>query len=79
LTEEENVELYGKCNNLNGHGHNYTLIVTLKGQIDRKTGMLINLTTLKEAIHNVLEDLDHKNIVRTFSGDCVIDVLGQGC
>ncbi|CAG8523177.1 3010_t:CDS:2 [Diversispora eburnea] len=39
LTEEENKEIYGKCNHPNGHGHNYTVEVIIRGEIDPKTGM----------------------------------------
>ena len=38
LSDEENLKLYGKCNNFNGHGHNYTLEVILKGEVDPITG-----------------------------------------
>lgn len=40
LSDTENEELYGKCNNLNGHGHNYIWEVTLRGSIDPKSGMV---------------------------------------
>lgn len=43
LREEENSELYGKCNNPGGHGHNYFLEVTVAGPIDPRTGMAVNL------------------------------------
>ncbi|RWS26026.1 6-pyruvoyl tetrahydrobiopterin synthase-like protein [Leptotrombidium deliense] len=62
LSEEENRELFGKCNNLNGHGHNYKVEVTVKGVVDRLTGMVMNLTDLKFIINDVLKQLDHKNI-----------------
>merc|ERR1711934_239660 len=63
LSDEENREIYGKCNNANGHGHNYVVYVSLKGAIDARTGMVMNLVELKEAIKvSVLEKLDHKNI-----------------
>ena len=60
---EENKAVYGKCNNPNGHGHNYTLTLTLKGQMNEKTGMLINLTTVKETLKEKIELVfDHKNL-----------------
>lgn len=63
LSEEANRELYGKCNNPNGHGHNYTIEVLLKGQVDAVTGMVMNLVELKQIMHKaVLEPLDHKNL-----------------
>eukprot|EP00076_Gallus_gallus_P011339 XP_004948195.1 6-pyruvoyl tetrahydrobiopterin synthase isoform X4 [Gallus gallus] len=48
LSDEENLKLFGKCNNPNGHGHNYKVIVTVRGEIDPVSGMVINLTDLKE-------------------------------
>jgi 6-pyruvoyltetrahydropterin/6-carboxytetrahydropterin synthase len=63
LTEKENVEIYGKCNNPNGHGHNYKVEVTVFGDIDATTGMVINLTDLNSYINEaVVSVLDHKNI-----------------
>ena len=63
LTDEENKNIYGPCNNPNGHGHNYTVEVTVKGPVDESTGMVMNLTDLKQAINQaVMKPLDHKNI-----------------
>lgn len=63
LTDEENREIFGKCNNPNGHGHNYKIEVTVKGKINQKTGMLINIQDLKTAINrSVMDVLDHKNL-----------------
>ena len=63
LSDEENMKLYGKCANTNGHGHNYTLIVTLKGKPNILTGMFINLVELKEIIeHEILSHVDHKHL-----------------
>ncbi|XP_050403907.1 6-pyruvoyl tetrahydrobiopterin synthase [Patella vulgata] len=63
LSDEENEELYGKCNNPNGHGHNYTVEVILKGPVDPVTGMVINLVQLKEHMkESIMDVLDHKNI-----------------
>eukprot|EP00039_Didymoeca_costata_P014050 m.222389 g.222389 ORF g.222389 m.222389 type:complete len:148 (+) comp15934_c1_seq1:1350-1793(+) len=63
LSDKENFELYGKCNSVNGHGHNYKIEVTCRGEIDPATGMVINLVDLKKAIHDtVMAKLDHKNI-----------------
>mmetsp|Transcript_9681 Transcript_9681/g.14584 ORF Transcript_9681/g.14584 Transcript_9681/m.14584 type:complete len:149 (+) Transcript_9681:146-592(+) len=63
LSDEENAKIFGKCNHPNGHGHNYTLEVCLRGPIDPKTGMLMNLTSLKKVIEiAVMDVLDHKNI-----------------
>ncbi|KAL6044403.1 6-carboxy-5,6,7,8-tetrahydropterin synthase [Balamuthia mandrillaris] len=63
LTAEENTRIYGKCNNPHGHGHNYTLEVLVRGEIDSVTGMVMNLSDLKNAINEaVLSQLDHKNL-----------------
>jgi 6-pyruvoyltetrahydropterin/6-carboxytetrahydropterin synthase len=61
LSEEENQRIYGKCNHVNGHGHNYVLEVTVCGEPDPRTGLLINLTDLKRVIEDeVLDVVDHK-------------------
>jgi len=63
LSDEENLEIFSKCNNLNGHGHNYTVEVTVKGQVNENTGMVMNITDLKKIIEiSVMKPLDHKNI-----------------
>ncbi len=63
LNEEENLKLFKKCANKNGHGHNFTLEVTVCGEINPKTGYLIDLKELKEIINkNVIELLDHSNL-----------------
>ena len=46
LSEEENLRLFGKCANRKGHGHNYTLEVTVSGPVDQSTGMVCNLVDL---------------------------------
>lgn len=62
LSAVENAALYGKCNNPNGHGHNFVLEVTVKGEIDPRTGMVFNLRDLKAVMSEVVEGLDHKNL-----------------
>jgi len=63
LTPEENLRLYDKCNNENGHGHNYQLIVKIRGEIDPVTGMVINLNELKKIIkERIIVKLDHKHL-----------------
>ncbi|XP_012529607.1 6-pyruvoyl tetrahydrobiopterin synthase [Monomorium pharaonis] len=63
LTDEENKQVYGKCNNVWGHGHNYTVEVTIRGPVDPSTGMVMNLEELKACMDKVLMDqMDHKNI-----------------
>lgn len=62
-SEEKNKEVFGKCSNKNFHGHNYTLIVTIKGEINPETGFVMNLVDLKDIIKkNVSEKLDHSNL-----------------
>lgn len=63
LSEEENRNIYDKCNNPNGHGHNYTLEVVVKGKVDPKTGYVIDLKILKEIIKKkVIKKVDHKHL-----------------
>lgn len=63
LTDEENKKVFGKCNHVNGHGHNYVIKVTLFGEVDSRTGMLMNLTDLKAYMDKaIMEPMDHKNI-----------------
>jgi 6-pyruvoyltetrahydropterin/6-carboxytetrahydropterin synthase len=62
LSDAENRELYGKCNNPHGHGHNYVLEVLLSGPLDPATGMIANLTDLDAFVEQqVLQDYDHKS------------------
>jgi 6-pyruvoyltetrahydropterin/6-carboxytetrahydropterin synthase len=62
-SDEKNEAIYGNCSNLNGHGHNYILDVTIKGDIDPETGMVIELNTLKKLIKTEVADfMDHKNL-----------------
>lgn len=61
FSAEENQRIFGKCNNPNGHGHNYTLEVTVKGEVDRKTGFVVDLKQLKDVMNReVIEALDHR-------------------
>nr|XP_034346416.1 6-pyruvoyl tetrahydrobiopterin synthase isoform X2 [Arvicanthis niloticus] len=63
LSNEENLKVFGKCNNPNGHGHNYKVVVTIHGEIDPVTGMVMNLTDLKECMEEaIMKPLDHKNL-----------------
>jgi 6-pyruvoyltetrahydropterin/6-carboxytetrahydropterin synthase len=60
LTLEQNSEIYGKCARVNGHGHNYHLEVTVKGDIGPRTGMIADLGELQQAIDDyVVEPFDH--------------------
>ncbi len=61
ITAEENGRIFGKCNNPNGHGHNYTLEVTVKGVVDPKSGFVVDLKQLKDVMsREVLDALDHR-------------------
>lgn len=62
LSEQENKQVFGKCNNKWGHGHNYTVEVTVRGPVDPRTGMVMNLEALKDCMQKVLDQMDHKNI-----------------
>ncbi len=60
LSYEKNCEIYGKCARPNGHGHNYHLEVTIKGEIDPRTGMIADLVAFQKAIEDhVVEPFDH--------------------
>jgi 6-pyruvoyltetrahydropterin/6-carboxytetrahydropterin synthase len=59
----KNHAVFGKCNNPHGHGHNYTVQVTVSGQVDPVTGMVCNLADLDGfARKNVVERFDHRNL-----------------
>jgi len=60
LSYEKNCEIYGKCARPNGHGHNYHLEVTIKGEIDPRTGMIADLVAFQKAVDDyVVEPFDH--------------------
>ncbi len=59
-SEAKNLAVFGKCTSKYGHGHNYILEVTIEGDVDPETGMIINLYDLKPMINDVLKDFDHK-------------------
>jgi len=61
LSPEENRRIFGKCNNPHGHGHNYTLEVTVAGEVDPVTGMVMDLKDLKKLLEQeVLQLMDHR-------------------
>jgi 6-pyruvoyltetrahydropterin/6-carboxytetrahydropterin synthase len=63
MSVEENREIYGKCNNPYGHGHNYTIEVTVSGAVDQQTGMVCNLVDLDAFVRNhIVERYDHQNL-----------------
>jgi len=62
-TDEKNNLVFGKCSNPNFHGHNYELIVSVTGEIDKETGYVIDIQYLKDIIKVEVEDaFDHKNL-----------------
>jgi len=63
LSDAENAAIFGKCNYANYHGHNYELIVKVIGEVDPKTGYVIDLKILSDLIKElVIEKFDHKNL-----------------
>jgi 6-pyruvoyltetrahydropterin/6-carboxytetrahydropterin synthase len=62
-TEEKNRQVFGRCANRNGHGHNYTLEVTVGGEPDAVTGFVVDLKWLREVMEReVLEAWDHRHL-----------------
>lgn len=63
LSEADNRALFGPCAYDHGHGHNYVLEVTLRGPIDPRTGVVVNLTEVRDATRElILEDVDHRHL-----------------
>ena len=63
LSAEENRAVYGKCNNPNGHGHNYVIEVLVGGPVDAETGMVVNMAALDEMVRSrVVDRFDHANL-----------------
>ncbi len=63
FSDEKNAEVFGLCNNPNGHGHNYVLEVTVKGEVAPETGMVLDLKKLKKIVENeIILKVDHKNL-----------------
>jgi 6-pyruvoyltetrahydropterin/6-carboxytetrahydropterin synthase len=63
LTPEENERIFGKCSNRNGHGHNYTLEVTVAGEVDPVTGFVVDLKLLKDILEReVVSVYDHRHL-----------------
>ncbi len=62
-SDEQNKNYFGLCNNINYHGHNYDLVVTVTGELDKESGYLIDMKFLKEIVKTEVEDrFDHKNL-----------------
>jgi len=74
LSDEENLKVYGKCSNPNGHGHNYIMDVTVSGEVDEQTGFVMDLSQLKLIVEeNIISKVDHKNL--NIDVDFMKDVL----
>ena len=62
-SEDENRRVFGKCSNRQGHGHNYTLEVTVRGDIDPASGFVVDLKKLKDIIEReVVSVYDHRHL-----------------
>ena len=65
LSDEENLRIFGKCNNPHGHGHNYELAVTVRGPVDEKTGMVIDMGRFDDILQQeVVDRYDHRHLNR---------------
>lgn len=62
-SNQKNFEVFGKCSNPNYHGHNFELFVTVKGNPNKESGLVINAKTLSNIVkENIINKLDHKNL-----------------
>jgi 6-pyruvoyltetrahydropterin/6-carboxytetrahydropterin synthase len=62
-SDEKNAQVFGLCNNPNGHGHNYVMEVTVRGEVHPETGMVLDLKALKQLVNEeVILKVDHKNL-----------------
>ena len=62
-TDEKNLEVFGKCSNPNWHGHNYIMFITVKGDVSKETGFVVNLKDLSKIIKTrIINKIDHKNL-----------------
>jgi 6-pyruvoyltetrahydropterin/6-carboxytetrahydropterin synthase len=61
LSEGDNEQLYGKCNNPFGHGHDYVLDVSVRGPLDKVTGRIVDLEALDKVVHEqILQPFEHR-------------------
>ncbi len=62
-SDDKNAEIFGLCSNPNGHGHNYVMEVTVRGEVHPETGMVLDLKTLKKLVNEeIILKVDHKNL-----------------
>jgi len=62
FSDKKNKEIFGKCNNPKGHGHDYYVELTVKGEISSDTGMIINIKDLDNVATDIIDELDHKRL-----------------
>ena len=63
LSDDVNRKVFGKCNNLHGHGHNYTVLVTVTGAIDPRTGEVTDINRLDHLVNTqIVERFDHRHL-----------------
>ena len=63
LPDDVNQKIFGKCNNLNGHGHNYTVQVTVGGELDMKTGLIADVVKLDQVVQaTIVNRFDHQHL-----------------
>jgi 6-pyruvoyltetrahydropterin/6-carboxytetrahydropterin synthase len=85
FNDSENQTIYDKCNNINGHGHDYTLEVTLTGFPDPETGKIITLPEFDKKVNSVLKKVNYKHLnievdyfkEQISSGEYIIQYLWQ--
>lgn len=83
LTPEDNRRVFGKCNNPNGHGHNYVLYVTVSGAVDPQTGLALDLLDLDRVVgQKIVQRLDHRDLnqdsefaARTTTGENLVRLI----
>lgn len=63
LSDAENIQLFGKCNNPSGHGHNYELEITVSSEVNPRTGMMVDVEAMDRIVHEeVVDRYDHKHL-----------------
>ena len=63
LSDDVNQQIFGKCNNLNGHGHNYTVRVTVGGELDTTTGLVSDVVKLDQVVQEaIVNRFDHQHL-----------------
>ncbi len=83
LTPEDNRRVFGKCNNPNGHGHNYVLYITVSGAVDPRTGLALDLLDLDRVVdQKIVQRFDHRDLnqdaefaARTTTGENLVRLI----